>query len=105
LLEPDEIWVRLEWLYALGKAVVRRRYIARFAVEGQEVPALAVFELGSDGWAGVTTFQGAAQTSQDWGLEPACTSERNKKTPARRTHAGVLRGRVGWLGAVFSPMS
>lgn len=66
LLEPDEIWVRLEWLYALGKAVVRRRYIARFAVEGQEVPTLAVFELGSDGWAGVTTFQGAAQTSQDW---------------------------------------
>ena len=66
LLEPDEIWVRLEWLYALGKAVVRRRYIARFAVEGQEVPTLAVFELGADGWAGVTTFQGAAQTSQDW---------------------------------------
>lgn len=66
LLEPDEIWVRLEWLYALGKAVVRRRYIARFAVEGQEVPTLAVFELGPDGWAGVTTFQGAAQTSQDW---------------------------------------
>ena len=46
--------------------MVRRRYIARFAVEGQEVPTLAVFELGSDGWAGVTTFQGAAQTSQDW---------------------------------------
>lgn len=66
LLEPDEIWVRLEWLYALGKAVVRRRYIARFAVEGQEVPTLAVFELGSDGWAGVTMFQGAVQTSQDW---------------------------------------
>lgn len=66
LLEPDEIWVRVEWLYALQKAVVRRRYIARFDVEGQEVPTLAVFELGSDGWAGVTTFQGAAQTSQDW---------------------------------------
>jgi hypothetical protein len=64
LLEPDEIWVRLEWLYALGKAVVRRRYIARFAVEGQEVPTLAVFELGSDGWAGVTTFQGRPRP--DW---------------------------------------
>lgn len=66
LLHPDEIWVRLEWLYALKKAVVRRRYIARFAVEGEELPALAVFELGTDGWSGVTTFQGAAQSSQDW---------------------------------------
>ena len=66
LLNPDEIWVRLEWLYALGKAVVRRRYIARFAIEGQELPALAVFELGVDGWAGVTAFQGVAQSSQEW---------------------------------------
>ncbi|WP_218241526.1 PBECR2 nuclease fold domain-containing protein [Comamonas fluminis] len=57
LLSPDEIWVRLEWIYALEKAVVRRRYVAQYSVEGQEVPALAVFELGVDGWAGVTAFQ------------------------------------------------
>ncbi|TQL73078.1 PBECR2 nuclease fold domain-containing protein [Delftia sp. HK171] len=66
LQDPDEVWVRLEWMYALQKAVVRRRYIARFAVEGQEVPALVVFERGDDGWAGVTAFQGAAQTADDW---------------------------------------
>lgn len=59
LLAPDEIWVRLEWLYALQKAVVRRRYVAQFAVEGQDVPALVVFEVGADGWAGVTAFQPA----------------------------------------------
>lgn len=66
LLQPDEIWVRLEWMYALQKAVVRRRYIARFAVEGQEVPALVVFERGEDGWAGITAFQGVAQSADDW---------------------------------------
>lgn len=66
LLQPDEIWLRLEWMYALEKAVVRRRYVARFAVQGQEVPALVVFELGGDGWAGVTAFQGAAQSAEDW---------------------------------------
>lgn len=66
LLAPDEIWARVEWMYALQKAVVRRRYIARFTVEGQEVPALVVFELGGDGWAGITAFQGAAQSADDW---------------------------------------
>lgn len=56
LKNPDEIWVRIEWLGALKKAVVRRRYLARFQVEGEVTPALAVFEAGSDGWLGVTTF-------------------------------------------------
>jgi len=56
LREPDEVWVRLEWLYAQQKAVVRRRYLARFDVEGKPAPALAVFEVGSDGWDGVTGF-------------------------------------------------
>lgn len=56
LLSPDEVWVRLEWLGALQKAVVRRRYLARFQVEGEVTPGLAVFEVGSDGWLGVTTF-------------------------------------------------
>jgi hypothetical protein len=56
LREPDEVWVRLEWMYALQKAVVRRRYLARFEVEGKATPALAVFEVGDDGWDGVTGF-------------------------------------------------
>lgn len=65
ILAPDEIWVRLEWMYALQKAVVRRRYVAQFAVEGQDVPALAVFEISQDGWAGVTTFQAGSQEYLD----------------------------------------
>lgn len=56
LREPDEVWVRLEWMYALQKAVVRRRYLARFEVEGKAAPALAVFDVGDDGWDGVTGF-------------------------------------------------
>ncbi len=60
LLDPDEVWVRLEWMYAAERAVVRRRYVARFTVEGQDAPALVVFERGQDGWAGVTAFQAAS---------------------------------------------
>lgn len=66
LLHPDEIWVRLEWIYALQRAVVRRRYVAQFVVEGEDAPALVVFETGADGWAGVTAFQGAQQSAEDW---------------------------------------
>ena len=51
---PDEIW---EDFVPLGdRQISRRRYIARFAVRGQEVPALAVFETGPEGWTGVTAF-------------------------------------------------
>lgn len=56
LQSPDEVWVRLEWNMARKEAMVRRRYIARFQVEGEEKPGLAVFEWGPDGWDGVTTF-------------------------------------------------
>lgn len=62
VLQPDEIWARVEWLHALGRAVVRRRYVARYMIEGQEdgTPGLAVFELGADGWSGVTAFPPAS---------------------------------------------
>ncbi|MDZ7862665.1 PBECR2 nuclease fold domain-containing protein [Acidovorax sp.] len=66
LIDPDEIWARLEWQHAQAKAVVRRRYVARYLVEGQETPALAVFELGADGWSGITTFQGVTQSEDEW---------------------------------------
>jgi len=66
LQNPDEIWVRMEWNYAQKKAVVRRRYIAQFEVEGQKTPALIVFDSGSDGWSGVTAFQGTSQHADDW---------------------------------------
>lgn len=47
---PDEIWVRIEWAADAGKASVRRRYLARFQVEGDTAPLLIVVERGADGW-------------------------------------------------------
>ncbi|QEA14267.1 PBECR2 nuclease fold domain-containing protein [Comamonas flocculans] len=66
LLAPDEIWTRVEWLYGQQRAVVRRRYIARFVVEGEAAPALVVFENGADGWSGVTAFAGPNQAPEGW---------------------------------------
>ena len=56
LLDPDEIWVRLEYQFKQKKTVLRRRYIAQFELPGQDVPTMAVFEWGADGWSGITTF-------------------------------------------------
>jgi len=56
LKAPDEVWVRLEWLEGQSKAVVRRRYLRRFKNEDKPTSALAVFEVGDDGWAGVSSF-------------------------------------------------
>jgi len=56
VLSPDEIWVAAEWHRSIGRAVLRRRYIARYTVEGSATPGIAVFEWGRGGWAGVTTF-------------------------------------------------
>ena len=55
--EPDEIWVAGEFHGATDRPVLRRRYIARFDIEGADQPGIAVFEWGRDGWAGVTAFQ------------------------------------------------
>lgn len=54
--EPDEVWTRIEWMAARNAAIVRRRYIARFDIDDAATPALAVFDVGADGWTGVTTF-------------------------------------------------
>lgn len=63
--EPDEIWVRLEWHQAQKRAMVRRRYLAQFQLPGEQLPALAVFELGTDGWSGVTVFPPDTQNMDD----------------------------------------
>lgn len=65
LQSPDEIWVRLEWQAAKRKAVVRRRYIARFTLPGEDAPALAVFEWSESGWSGITTFVADAGGLED----------------------------------------
>jgi len=53
--QPQEI--RLGWAEFGGKKVPRRRYIARWEVEGEDIPALVVFETGPQGWVGVTAHQ------------------------------------------------
>jgi SPP1 gp7 family putative phage head morphogenesis protein len=54
--EPDEIW----WYWEIrkdGSAGLRRRYLARFNVEEKgERQMISAFDVGKDGWSGVTTF-------------------------------------------------
>ncbi|WP_422099101.1 PBECR2 nuclease fold domain-containing protein [Variovorax sp.] len=69
LLRPDEIWARLEWLEgagSAGRAAVRRRYIARFVLPGERAPVLAMFEVGTDGWFGITRLDARAQAGKEW---------------------------------------
>jgi len=52
---PDEIWMALE-TPDKGKKRLSRRYVARWLIEGMEVPALTVFEWSRDLRTGVTAF-------------------------------------------------
>lgn len=63
ILHPQEIWEQWEWVAArewMGAKeamALRRRYIALWEVEGQDRPALSVFEFSPKRWwTGVTTF-------------------------------------------------
>lgn len=56
LLDPDEIWVRIEYHDGKQVAVVRRRYVAEFEIPGEAAPILAVIDLGADGWNGMTVL-------------------------------------------------
>lgn len=53
LINPDEIWVRLEHQGARSKNVVRRRYVSRYQTPNEQ-ELLVVFEQGKDGWEGIT---------------------------------------------------
>ncbi len=53
--EPDEIWVT--FVNVDGRAQIRRRYLARWQIEGQELPSLVIYELGGDVWNGVSAFK------------------------------------------------
>lgn len=53
---PDEIW--WQWReYPAGRHTLLRRYLARYQVDGQSAPAFVLFDIGRDGWNGVTGFQ------------------------------------------------
>jgi len=60
--DPDEIWVGFA---PAGQDVpaprLRRRYIARWTLGEEELPALVVFEVDKDGWRGITAFTGLGQ--------------------------------------------
>lgn len=53
--DPDEIWHVWEE-YPAGRMTLRRKYLARWDVEGQESPGFVLFDTGADGWSGVTAF-------------------------------------------------
>lgn len=53
--DPDEIWTFWEE-YPKGRMTLTRRYISRYQVEGQDVPAFAIFDVNNAGWNGVTAF-------------------------------------------------
>lgn len=57
--DPDEIW----WIWEQNRQTerwsLRRRYLARWTVEGRNTPAVAVFDVGEEGWQGVTAFTAA----------------------------------------------
>lgn len=49
LLQPDEIWTRLEYSEPLQKSQVLRRYLGRFTL-GQQLTQLVVIELAGRSW-------------------------------------------------------
>ena len=50
LLQPDEIWTRLEYSSQLQKSQVLRRYLGRFNL-GQQLTQLVVIELAGNAWS------------------------------------------------------
>ncbi|NOT18562.1 MAG: minor capsid protein [Sulfuriferula sp.] len=54
---PDEIWLYWQAVKSNVGAVLRRRYIKQFIMDGQTQPVYAAFDEGKNGWAGVTIFQ------------------------------------------------
>lgn len=50
LLQPDEVWTRLEYSEQLRKSQVLRRYLARFNL-GEQLTQLVVVELAGNAWS------------------------------------------------------
>ncbi|OBY58231.1 PBECR2 nuclease fold domain-containing protein [Pseudomonas sp. AU12215] len=61
LRRPTEVWVRLDWVESLKKAVVRRRYLASLQVKGEPAPVQVVVEIDANGWAASATTVQAGQ--------------------------------------------
>ncbi|MDP7142681.1 MAG: PBECR2 nuclease fold domain-containing protein [Alphaproteobacteria bacterium] len=74
--DPDEIWHVWEE-YPKGRMTLRRKYIARFKVGDEDVPAFILFDTNEDGWNGVTAFRTDKETY--------ITKQRNGALIYRRT--------------------
>lgn len=61
LRRPAEVWVRLDWVESLKKAVVRRHYLASLQVKGEPAPVQVVVEIDANGWAASATTVQAGQ--------------------------------------------
>ena len=57
LKDPDEIWWVWQYHEALEKWHLRRRYFARFEIDGEEHPVLMAMDVGVENWVGVTAFR------------------------------------------------
>lgn len=56
-----EVWVAMSWLAPIGRAVMRRRYIARYRHPETGQPFAVVMEVGRDGWTAVVAGDGEAE--------------------------------------------
>lgn len=54
--DPDEIWYVWEE-YPKGRKTLRKKYLARWNVEGEAANGFVLFDTSADGWTGVTTFK------------------------------------------------
>lgn len=54
--DPDEIWHVWEE-YPKGRLTLRRKYLAKWNVDGEATPGFVLFDTSADGWSGITTFK------------------------------------------------
>lgn len=54
--DPDEIWHVWEE-YPAGRWTLRKKYLAKWQIEGEEFPVYTLFNTNEKGWQGITTFR------------------------------------------------
>lgn len=54
--DPDEIWHVWEE-YPKNRWTLRRKYLAKWKVDGEDAPGFVLFDTSADGWSGITTFK------------------------------------------------
>ncbi|MEI6158360.1 MAG: PBECR2 nuclease fold domain-containing protein [Roseococcus sp.] len=67
IMDPDEIWVALQLISRDGeppKLRLVRRYLAWFEAPDRSRGGYAVFEFGTDGWQGVTTYDPRSESPE-----------------------------------------